>query len=89
MSAWDVKRTDTFLQEFKKYKKNADFVDALDRKIKRLRENPYNIGGFLSGPLSGKKSTRILRKFRLIFSLDDKQKIVYLEAIDHRGSVYD
>ena len=56
---WEIRRTDTFLSEFKKYKKNAEFVHALGNKIARLRENPFAVGAFLSGPLSGKRSTRI------------------------------
>jgi len=57
---WKIIRTDTFLRVFKKYKKNKEFVDALDKKIQRLREDPNSVGGYLSGRLHGYKSTRLL-----------------------------
>ena len=60
----------------------------LDKKIKRLKEDPEAVGGNLSGNLHGKKSTRLIRKFRLIFSIDSNLKIVYLVALDHRGKAY-
>ena len=81
--------TDTFSKEFKKYKKDVEFVHVLNKKIEKLKENPYNVGGFLSGKLHGYKSTRIVKKFRLIFRIGEEEKGVYLSAIDHRKSVYD
>jgi hypothetical protein len=35
--AWEVIRTDRFSEEFKKFEKDKQFVDALDKKIRRLR----------------------------------------------------
>ena len=85
---YEIKVTDTFSREFKKHDKDREFVSALDKKVKKLKENPSSIGGFLSGKLHGYKSTRIVRKFRLIFKIDEQSKIVYLSAIDHRKIVY-
>lgn len=51
-------------------------------------EDPVAIGGELAGKLHGHRSTRLTGKFRLIFSIDDKNKVVYLEALDHRKKVY-
>lgn len=34
--SWKVISTETFSKEFKKYKKNPEFVNALDKKIKRI-----------------------------------------------------
>lgn len=83
---YEVIITDNFSREFKKYKKDQEFLRALDNKIQRLKQNPEEIGGFLSGKLHGYKSTRIIRKFRVIFRIEDKK--VYLMSIDHRKSVY-
>jgi len=47
------------------------------------------MGGWLSGELHGKKSTRISRKYRLIFTLDEMEKVVYLNWFDHRKTAYD
>jgi mRNA-degrading endonuclease RelE of RelBE toxin-antitoxin system len=88
MNSWKVIRTDTFLQEFKKYGKNGEIVNALDKKIKRLKENPESVGGFLSGRLHGYKSTRIIGRLRLIFKINGGDGIVYLSAIDHRKFGY-
>jgi addiction module RelE/StbE family toxin len=86
--AWKIIATKTFSKEFKKYSKNNEFNHALDNKIKRLKENPEIIGGNLSGQLHGYKSTRIIRKFRLIFKILHENKSVQLIAIDHRKRDY-
>lgn len=88
MSEWNVKRTGTFLKYLKKHKNNHMLFTELDNKIKRLKEDPSVVGGELAGNLHGHKSTRLAKKFRLVFSIDEKNKVVYLEAIDHRGSIY-
>ncbi|GBE20033.1 MAG TPA: type II toxin-antitoxin system mRNA interferase toxin, RelE/StbE family [Candidatus Pacearchaeota archaeon] len=85
---WKITVTDTFSKEFKKYRKNKEFVDALDKKIKRLQENPKSVGGFLSGNLHGHKSARIVGKFRLIFKIITDRQEVQLSAIDHRKFDY-
>ena len=85
---WVVKRTNTFLKHLKKHKNNHELFKELSNKIKKLKEEPLSIGGELSGKLHGKKSTRLFGKFRLIFQIDEENKIVYLMAIDHRGKVY-
>lgn len=86
---WAVKRTDTFLESLKAIRKNREALLELDKKIKRLQKDPLHLGGWLSGELNGKKSTRISRKYRLIFTPDEKEKVVYLNWIDHRKSAYD
>lgn len=89
MSQWIVKRTDTFLKHLKKHKHHHDLLVELDKKIQRFTEDPCRIGGELAGPLHGKKSTCLVGKFRLIFQIEDKEKVVYLLAIGHRGNIYD
>lgn len=37
---WKVIRTDRFSEEFKRFEKDKEFADALDKKIKRLEEDP-------------------------------------------------
>lgn len=87
--SWDIKRTDTFIKYLKKHKHNHELFVELEKKIQRLRENPEEVGGYLSGSLHGKKSTRLAKNFRLLFSIDLETNTVYLEAIDHRKDVYD
>jgi hypothetical protein len=43
--AWIVKRTDTFLESLRSIEKNKKALDELDKKIKRLREDPLHVGG--------------------------------------------
>ncbi|MEK6952174.1 MAG: hypothetical protein AABX29_04100 [Nanoarchaeota archaeon] len=88
MSEWVVKRTDTFLIYLKKHKHNNELFIELDKKIKRLKIDPISVGGDLAGNLRGHRSTRLVKKFRLIFTIDSINKIVYLEAIDHRKDIY-
>ncbi|HLD06491.1 MAG TPA: type II toxin-antitoxin system RelE/ParE family toxin [Candidatus Nanoarchaeia archaeon] len=88
MADWTVQRTDTFLKQLKGLRNNHELLREIDKKIKRLLENPEAIGGFLSGPLHGKRSTRLYSSFRLIFQIDQTTSTVYLVAIDHRGNVY-
>lgn len=87
--AWNVSVTDTFSAEFKKYSKNKEFIHALDAKIKRLQENPKNVGSFLAGNLYGLKAMRLLKNFRIIFRIDEEKHLVFLEAIDHRKHNYE
>ncbi len=86
--SWIVKRTDVFLKYLKKHKNNHELLLELDKKIKRLKEDPNIVGGDLAGNLYGHKSTRLVKKFRLVFSIDDENEVVYLEAIDHRKDIY-
>jgi len=85
---WVVKRTDTFLESLKTIKKNKKALEELDKKIKRLQEDPLPVGGWLSGALHGKKSTRITGRYRLIFTPKEEEKVVYLNWINHRERVY-
>ena len=84
---YDIQSTDTFLKELKKFKKNNQLLLELDKKIERLKEDPEAVGGRLSGKLHGLHSTRLIKNVRLIFRRD--RNTVYLEAIDHRGVVYE
>jgi mRNA-degrading endonuclease RelE of RelBE toxin-antitoxin system len=86
---WEVKRTATFIESLRAIRKNKEALFELDKKIKRLQEDPLHLGGWLSGELHGKKSTRISRKYRLIFTPNETEKVVYLNWIDHRKSAYD
>ena len=86
---WSIERTDTLIQALKEHRKNAELLHALENKIKRLKEDPTSVGGMLCGPLHGLQSTRLVRKFRLLFKIDENLKTVYLVTIDHRKDAYD
>jgi len=48
---WKIIATNTFSKNFKKYKKDRNFIHALNNKMKRLQEDPENVGGHLAGNL--------------------------------------
>ncbi|MEK6926493.1 MAG: type II toxin-antitoxin system RelE/ParE family toxin [Nanoarchaeota archaeon] len=87
--SYEIIATNTFSKEFKKHKKDKEFIEALDKKVQRLKEDPNHVGGFLSGKLHEYKSTRIVKKFRLIFKIIEQERKVYLSAIDHRKIIYE
>lgn len=84
-----IERTESFIHALKEHKKNAELLHALENKLKRLQEDPNSVGGKLSGELHGWQSTRLIRKFRLLFKIEEKTKTVILGAIDHRQDAYD
>lgn len=86
---WQIERTETFLQVLREHKKNAELLHALESKLIRLQMDPEAVGARLSGELHGLHSTRLVKKFRLIFRIDPVAKKVYLLALDHRKEAYE
>ena len=85
---WAIRRTDTFVESLSRVKGNKEVIIELGKKLQRLKQDPLNTGGWLSGALHGKKATRIAKHYRLIFIPDERERTVYLIAIDHRQHVY-
>lgn len=52
-----------------------------------LSDNPHRVGRELRLQLTGKRSAR-RGDFRVIYEIDDKQRIVTVIAIDHRSDAY-
>jgi mRNA interferase RelE/StbE len=52
-----------------------------------LAENPQRVGRALRFYLEGKRSAR-RGDFRVIYEIDEQQRVVTVIAIDHRGDVY-
>ncbi len=86
---WEVEFTLKFKKSISKCRTEKEFLQALDKKIVRLKEDPLLVGKRLCGEMHGFWSTRIVSKFRLIFRIDETNKTVFLEAIDHRKDVYE
>ena len=84
---WTIRRTDTFVESLSKVKGNKEVIIELGKKLQRLKQDPLNTGGWLSGALHGKKATRIAKRYRPIFLPDERERTVYLIAIDHRQHV--
>jgi len=83
-----VKRTNTFVPSLKSIQKNEQALAELVKKIKRLQEDPLHVGGWLSGELHGKKSTRITKRYQLKFTPNESDEVVYLNWIDPREHAY-
>jgi mRNA interferase RelE/StbE len=64
-------------------------VRRLNAAFDRLAEDPFNHNNIkpLSGELQGSFRLRI-GNLRIIYSVDDTIKIVYIEVIGFRGDVY-
>jgi addiction module RelE/StbE family toxin len=84
-----VRATPAFQDALKTHQRNRSLLDAMDKKLDRLRADPYHVGKPLSGQLHGQRATRLRKNFRLLFTIDDQHLIVLLEALDHRKDVYD
>ena len=67
--------TDTFLESFAQVRTNKKVLTELGKKLARLSEDPLHVGGWLSGSLHGMKSTRIAKRYRLIFLPDEREQI--------------
>ncbi len=79
-----VKKAAKFYQ-----KSNNAIARRLNIVFERLSENPFNLPNLkhLKGELAGSYRIRI-GDIRVIYSVDDANKIVYIEVIGFRGDVY-
>jgi mRNA interferase RelE/StbE len=58
----------------------------LDSVIRKLAESP-KMGKPLRGELSGKWSLRV-GNYRVIYTIDEKEKAVILYSVGHRKKIY-
>ena len=80
--------TQEFEKEFKVLtKKNKKLREAILKVINKLRENP-KLGKPLSHDLAGKWTNRVERDYRIIYEIDEKNRIVNLMTIKHRKKAY-
>ena len=88
VSEYQIYVTQEFEKEFKALtKKNKNLREAISRVIDKLGENP-NLGKLLSHYLSGKWTIRVERVYRIIYEIDEKNKIATLMTIKHRKKAY-
>ena len=88
MSEYQIYVTQEFEKEFKALtKKNKKLKEAILKVIDKLRENP-KLGKRLSHDLSGKWTIRVERVYRIIYEIDEKNRIVTLMTIKHRKKAY-
>ncbi len=72
---------------FKLVKKDREQYYAAVKKIKEIKENPQHYKN-LHPPLAHLKRVHIMKSFVLIFSVDEKNKIITLEDYEHHDKIY-
>jgi len=82
---YKIKNLGTFKKDFKL--QTEDMKQRIKEKIEILKTNPYYFKA-LHGPLKGKYSARI-GKYRLIYTINEKEKTVVLFCVLKRANVYD
>ncbi|MBU4201650.1 MAG: hypothetical protein KKE96_02490 [Candidatus Altiarchaeota archaeon] len=69
----------------KKYLKlNRKQRAVFDSIIDKVKENPKSFGKPMHFPLKGKWTYRFEKRFRIVFVIDDKNKVIEIEAIKHK-----
>jgi mRNA interferase RelE/StbE len=88
MTEWKIKASGEFKKKFKDLtKKNKPLRERILKSIEeKLKENPY-VGKPLSYDLAGLRSLRV-GKYRVIYKIDEKNKIIWLVTVGHREKVY-
>lgn len=79
-----LKSSARFERDFTKL--DSETQRRIDEFVTELRERPY-LGKPLHGELRGKFSLRI-GNYRVIYTIDEKEKSVTLIAVGHRRAVY-
>jgi len=87
MTEWRIKASKEFRRRFKDLtKKDKSLRERILKSIEKLKENPY-AGKPLSYNLAGLRSLRV-GKYRVIYKIDEKNKIIWLVTVGHREKVY-
>ena len=73
--AWTIKFSRKALKDAKKLR-SANLADNVNRLIEVLKQDPYRPLKKLSGNLQGYYSRRINIQHRLVYSIDEENKIV-------------
>ena len=84
---WTIRRTDTFIESLSKVKGNKEVIIELGKNF-NPETGPPQYRRLAFSALHGKKATRIAKRYRPIFLPDERERTVYLIAIDHRQHVY-
>ena len=60
---------------------------SLESRIDSLQQDPYS-GKPLRGPLKGKYRLTVRRDYRVVYRIDEREKLVIVEKVGHRSKVY-
>ncbi len=86
---YEVELEDEISKEFRRiYKKNRGLFQSIEKKIERLRENPYNSEP-LSGNWKGHRSEHLPDSKIIIYKIDeDRKRIMIVKYGDHDKVYY-
>ncbi|MCK9593725.1 MAG: type II toxin-antitoxin system RelE/ParE family toxin [Methanoregula sp.] len=82
MNSYTLRINDPAEEWLKKYDKNIQQKFA--KKIRKLKENPELHGKPLRKPLHGTWELYFEKKFRIYYTIDKVNHIVYIEGIYHK-----
>ena len=68
-------------------KKDVTLLKIVEKKIPEILRNPHHYKN-LRSPLQNLKRVHIGKSYVLLFSVDEKKKIVIFEGFDHHNKVY-
>ena len=76
-------------KKFKKLaKKDKELLKIVERKVSDILIDPHRFK-ILRKPLQNKRRVHIAGSFVLIYSVDEKEKIVTLLDFDHHDNIYE
>jgi YafQ family addiction module toxin component len=76
-------------KKFKKLaKKDKEMLRIIDRKVNDILANPHRFKP-LRKPLQNKRRVHIAGSFVLIYSVNEKEKVVTLLDFDHHDNIYE
>jgi mRNA-degrading endonuclease RelE of RelBE toxin-antitoxin system len=84
---WEVKLTAPARRALQTGLPEAVAWAAYTFVTQRLPTNPHRLGGELTGPYEGMRSAH-LGTYRVVYRIDEKDRIIYVLSIRLRGDVY-
>ena len=72
---------------FKLAKKNPKQLEIIYNKINEITKNPHHYKN-LRRPLQHLKRVHIDKSFVLVFSINEKKKLIIIEDYDHHDRIY-
>ena len=73
---------------FKKLaKKNPKQLEIIAKKLQQILESPHRFK-LLSNTMKGQRRVHIDESFVLVYSIDERNRVVIIEDYDHHDNIY-
>ena len=66
---------------------DTKIAESIIARIDSLQQDPHS-GKPLKGPLKGKYRLTVRRHYRVVYRIDEQEKLVTVEKIGHRSKAY-